>query len=915
MHNEPVEARGPVTAERIKQGIERLRAQGIIIENSLQNLQLPAETKNPLAAYIVEKNNFLDELARFHSDETTQEPIAVEFLRWDDAYDRITSALRSGDAESVPDIAQAGHSWIVELANDGRVADLSGEIDADRFSPSSIISSNAFARAGLYTIPWFREMRLLYYNKSMIASPEGLATWEGFLRASREFDTSSGRRFFAFPTTITWNLLHNLAPWLWASGGDIVHAEKLGPFSVNRVTIDNPESIGALLYLKELAASGSVDFPPVSQEIVDREFRDGNYAAIISGPWITKLLGDEWRSKFGVAPVPAGPKGSFPFVGGSHLMVSEASRSRGNFERAAALVSFLTSRDAQLRFAEATGLYPANRAALEEVLNRDGDATFRNAVESGLAYPAIPNWGKVVETEFIRNNVWHIWRDISQIVPDGVLIGTVGNAAWDLRRGLAADAARRYAPTAGIAAALAAALIAFSILRSRRSCRRAIARCEALDDELRLVRAERRLLEGRALLMERHRDERMDELQGVKKKCALLQEHAARLAQELSEARSRCVDSKAKNIGLFAISADGSLILDGGNVSFENGRQARRLMQQIARQAVTGIAHVHYIWGFPLFGWEADKIRGDARRLFEVAVAKINGRLRQLNRPQILERVARGANIWKICWDAQLIAESSDIGRAALLATEAATALAEDRDDDAASNALRANDLDPANLDALRVIKRLTETNPSHPSRTRFSGAIKLGERLIGDELESLKKGLSEARATLSAGRLPRGADADDIKRELESIEHQADFMERQFESIFKRSAERLRPALVEQILAHMEAVQKEIGVLQAGGANDALVWASTVESQSFSRLISIPHISSMVHKLYNHEIQSFEDPRLVQLALISLISSPQAVDTAGAARDEGALLTHIDRGLRKQLAALEQQLGAMSLM
>lgn len=917
MHNEPVEAHGPITPERIQQGIDRLRAEGIIIENSVHNLMLPAETKNPLAAYIVEKNNFLEELARFHGKESTQEPISVEFLRWDDAYDRITSALKSGDASSAPDIVQAGHSWIVEMANQGKVADLSREIDPSEFTPSSQVGRSAFEHPGLYAIPWFMEMRLLYYNKAMIKSPDDLATWDKFLRASQSFDQREGKHFLAFPLAVTWNLLHNLAPWLWANGGDIVRAEKFGPFEIFRVAIDDRESIDAMLYLKQLTASGSVDFPSVTQEIVDREFRDGKYAAIITGPWITKILGAGWLSKFGVASLPAGPRGSFPFVGGSHLMVSEASRGRGNFERSVALIRHLTSRDAQLRFAAATGLYPANREAIDELLASDRDGMLRQAVESGLAYPAMPYWGMLVENEFIRNHVWNIWRDISQTVPDTALIGTINNAAWDLRRSIAIAGIKQAAIPAGIALAFIAALIAGFVLRERRARLWAIARCDSFSNELRRLSAERKVVEGRALIMQRRCDEGSRELTKLREELDSIQHKSAELTSQLAEARIKHPSWDKNRIGDFSIRSDGTLAFSGTEVKFDHSRQARRLIEYMTRRACSGGSDVHCLWGYPLFGWEAGKIRTEPKRLFETVTAKINSRLKSMGKPPLLERIGKGSCSWQFFWDKDSIAEQSAIKLSMREYDIAREFFADKNVKEACAHAIAALELDHKNMDAISILMQMLSLADVavESQKTRIKRLLKNSEKLIIEEIVSLKSGITQVRAVVGIGSLPRGIDAEAARTELMAMEYQEEYLEKRFEGIFRRAAAHMRPMIIDEIASKMQEVQSEISRIMEDGASPEIVWASVVGSASFERLISIPNIRSMVHNFYNHEIQGCEDPRLVQLALVSLLSSPTVIRAANEAKDERDLLTHIDRSLRKQLVTLEQQLGSMAPM
>lgn len=865
MHNEPLEFDGPITAPNVEESIERLRSRGIIIENSVKNLMMPAETKSPLAAYVLKGNQLFEEIESYRRSSGDTEPIAVEFIRWEDAYSRIMGALTSDDVTGAPDIAQVGHSWAVALGN-----------------------MNRLARGNLNTVPWFAEIRLLYYNKEMVDDPSKLADWKGFLSLAESFDMSGGKRFMAFPTAISWNLLHNLVPWLWGGGGDLIRAKQIGPMEFHSVALDEPESMSGIMYLRELAESGSVDFPPVTQEILDRDFRDGKYAAIITGPWIVKILGEEWHGRLGAGPLPAGPGGSHPFVGGSHLIVSRASEERGNFERATSFVRHLTSPSSQLSYAKATGFYPVNKEALEHILKDAEGDLFRNSVKSALSYPEFSDWGDVVENEFIRGDVWHIWRDIAQGVSDDALANTVLNAASELKTELMLSTARRYAPIAGIALIAIGILWAILLMHSRHRYMNALIHFENKVAELRRISAERAILEGKALFLQRRSEEQTEALIKLKDELSALRNRSESIRQELG-------------IGRFSIAFDGTTSIAGEEIHFDNNRQAKHLIEHIVRWASRGVTEVHYLWGYALFGWDRESIRSQPRRLFETTVAKINGRLRRLRMPPLLKRTGRKSPTWKLLWDCETTIENSDTHRSAEEYDAAARQFSDGDIDGACAHLVRAAELDPKNLEALELVSRIVSCGTCPEKYAgRMGSILKMGEHLLRKEVDMLDHGIAQIERIEEAG-------------ELQSMKDHAEYIRDRMDGIFGEEAEFGKSLMLGDIMNQLHRVREDISRLRSSKETVDHLWAQVVDSRNFTRLLAIPRIQAMVNNFYNEDIQAREDPRLVQLALISMLSRPSTFSRASSAKDEHELLSLINRGLKKQLISLEDELGSLS--
>jgi len=913
MNNEAAIGAPEVTEAEIRAAMERWRSEGIIIENTPSNLLLPAETKYPLASHILGDNNFIRQVADYREKSGDDGPVAIEFIRWDDAYNRIMSALSSDDTDSSPDIAQLGHSWAVGLANQGRIADVSRFIDGDQFYPPQMVGSDAFEREGLYAVPWFSEIRLLYYDKELIPAANELAGWDSFLFACEAYTKRTGKPFIGFATTINWNLLHNMAPWLWAGGGDLVKTSKLGPITLPRVALDSPESLSGMLFLKKLSESGCAAFPNTSQETVDRMFMEGEFAAIITGPWITRLMGPGWRERYGVTSLPAGPGGNQPFVGGSHLVVSEASKARGNFGRAVGFVRFLTSSAPQAKFNRMSGFYPVNRKALNSFLQSDAEGLFRKAVDRGLSYPPIGDWGNIVENEFIRSHLWHIWRDIAQGVPDDTLIATAENAAASLRTNLYMSQAKRAAPyAAATVSAVIAAVMAFAAW-SRRRLGAASRLCEERSAELARIHAERTVLEGKALLLERHDEKQSEELERLKVELLSLGERAKALKAELAKHSPKRAGDE-RRIGSLSIGWDGSIAICGERIRFENNRQARRLMEQLVRGAIAGKSSLHCLWGYALFGWRPSEIQSHPQRLFETMASKINAQIKAHGAPPIVVKACKGSFCWKLGWDQRFVLENSDVFRAASEAELASRSFAEGDIASACSHAMTALELDPKNIEALSVLRdALDSSHEGKHDKAKTESMLRISEGIIARDVEAIRGGIEAVESMASGKKPPRGIDRDRLDEVLGTMRGIASYLEGHLTSVLGQAKEKKGPAALGEILKRLASIQADIADLKSRGTSDEALWANVAGSQSFLDLMAVPHVSNLVSNFYNNEIKAKEDPRLVQLALISILSQDGSLDSLGSARDERDVIAAMRRKLAREIDSLADSMGLMS--
>ena len=264
-------------------------------------------------------------------------------------------------------------------------------------------------------VPWFSELRAFYYRTDALKAAgvnpaEMFASWQGFeaglarLKASsfRDPETKAPLAPLCTPGKNSWDVLHNAAPWIWGAGGEIVR-QAGGRW---QSALNSPESLEGLYFFLSLAQKGYVPAESLEKNTaqIEADFQAGKCAVFASGPWmIQRAQVPEAKGGFaertaaknlGVAPYPAGPKGRYTFFGGSNLALFNFSK---NKPLAKELLKYLGGPEAQVRYAQMTGMLPALRSAWSDPSFQQNPLlrTFIQAAQFGRTYPSLAGWGGV----------------------------------------------------------------------------------------------------------------------------------------------------------------------------------------------------------------------------------------------------------------------------------------------------------------------------------------------------------------------------------------------------------------------------------------------------------------------------------------------------------------------------------------
>jgi len=354
--------------------------------------------------------------------------IEVVPLDWGSAWQKITAAAAANVA---PDVCQLGSTWVGAIAGMGALEDVSDKVaelgGSKSFVPSAWSTSGLENSDAIVAIPWIVDVRAMYYRTDVFEklglTVKDLKTWHSFEQALIKIKNAgliiNGKK--VEPLAITgkndWNIVHNIAPWVWAAGGSFFNKE------YSSSIINGADSFDGMYFYINLVRKGLVPNVVLEQNTsqINNGFFNGRYAIYFNGPYDLKTLQTPPErggasnlpvaKNFAVAPYPAGRAGVYTFTGGSNLAIFKASKHK---EMAWEIIKYLsTNRQAQVAYSKLTGFLPSYMEAFKDpYFSQDPyRKVFRDSVAYGRAYPCIPAWGPI-ETVVLPRRFGIMWNEV-----------------------------------------------------------------------------------------------------------------------------------------------------------------------------------------------------------------------------------------------------------------------------------------------------------------------------------------------------------------------------------------------------------------------------------------------------------------------------------------------------------------------
>jgi multiple sugar transport system substrate-binding protein len=335
--------------------------------------------------------------------------VRLNVMVWDQAWSNLVKFALYNDG---PDVSEVGSTWLGDLVAVNAVMPLR-DYDPDRrindaaFVPLAWQNCQLAGKPQVWAVPWMTGARLIVFRRALLAQAgidekAAFTTPEKFGQTLERLQIRGVQTPWTVPTGLTHTTLHNVASWVWGTGGDFITSDG------KEVLFNHPQArAGISAYF----ALGRYLAPPV-QHLTglepDQQFmNDPNTAMTISGAWVFKEAREHsfgTCDQLGVA-LPPGPA----FVGGSHLVTWKHTRNR---EAALELIHFLSQPSVQVVHGQQIGLLPARVEALAMVPFAT-DPFWQVAVrglKTGRSFPMTRSWGLMEDR--LTTELSRLWGEI-----------------------------------------------------------------------------------------------------------------------------------------------------------------------------------------------------------------------------------------------------------------------------------------------------------------------------------------------------------------------------------------------------------------------------------------------------------------------------------------------------------------------
>ncbi|NEE03292.1 extracellular solute-binding protein [Phytoactinopolyspora halotolerans] len=348
----------------------------------------------------IEEADLLEPLLDTFTEETGVE-VELEVVPWDGLWNRILTAVSSGQG---PDVLDVGNTWSASLQATGGFVEFGEDAmeaigGTDKFIPASLAATGADGLPPA-TIPLYGQAYGLYYNTQIFAEAgitEPPATWEELVDVGRRLtvDTDGDGDIDQWGLSIlggSAGVGSHLAFILGRQEGGTLFDDSGGP------TFDSDEQVAAVRRYIDLMESDRIVSPSDAESTMTEalsKLADGRAAMAFGQATTRQALASLEFDDYGVTRIP-GP--ADPPTGGSDIgsMVAGTNiavmNSSEHVDEALSLVGFLTDEHAQVTLNEAYGTLPVIEGAYQdEAFDDDGLQTLgTNLRDFAEPFPQVP---------------------------------------------------------------------------------------------------------------------------------------------------------------------------------------------------------------------------------------------------------------------------------------------------------------------------------------------------------------------------------------------------------------------------------------------------------------------------------------------------------------------------------------------
>ncbi|MDR7001050.1 ABC transporter substrate-binding protein [Neobacillus niacini] len=298
--------------------------------------------------------------------------------------------------------------WPAEFAQAGYVLPL------DRFIQQDGIDLSEYNQGALgaaqfngkqWALPKFVDAGLLFYRKDLVKPNEVPKTWDDLLKQAKAKKGQGNTKFgYVLQSKQYEGLVCNAVEFVGAYGGAFIDKD-------GKVAVNSPQAIKGLKKMVEIAKSEVVpgNVTTFTEIESDQAFIEGQTVFLRNWPYEYASANDKTNSKIagkvGVAPLPAGDKGSAAALGGWMAGINKYSK---HPKEAWEFLKFMAGAEGQKIDAIYGGHAPTITKLYQdpEILKANptfADKGFVDGLSAAISRPVAPNYPEI--SEIIQVNV------------------------------------------------------------------------------------------------------------------------------------------------------------------------------------------------------------------------------------------------------------------------------------------------------------------------------------------------------------------------------------------------------------------------------------------------------------------------------------------------------------------------------
>lgn len=328
--------------------------------------------------------------------------VKIEPMSWEEAWGKLFNYTIHGEGPQVSEIVSNWSNVLVGMNalrpfRPPEIEKLGGQ---DAFFPAAWKSTHLSDESAIWSLPFGVNTYGVMYRRDLLAKA-GIDEQTAFLTPTSFAETvqclsDSGVQapFLMAGDYFHILLLHVIASWVWAMGGDYVSADE------HLVLFNRPEARAGIKAWFELYGQIAPPYRALTDDEVNKKFLKGESAILIDDMGNGMRIAEEGihasphvRDSLGMAAMPG-----VPFVGGTNLVVwQHASYGPGGEMLAVELASYLASYQGQRMIRKVVYPLPARKDVLPflDYPNETIKASVERTLQAGRPHNEVRHWTRI----------------------------------------------------------------------------------------------------------------------------------------------------------------------------------------------------------------------------------------------------------------------------------------------------------------------------------------------------------------------------------------------------------------------------------------------------------------------------------------------------------------------------------------